>query len=377
MNRIIEDAIASITEAGNLRRIPEDGCSVEAVDLSSNDYLGIASHPGLQEEFLAGVDFSRMQLTASASRLLARRQCEFNLLESTLADTYGRPALLFNSGYHANTGLISAFAGLPYFIIADKLVHASIIDGIKLSGLPFARFRHNDYGHLERIAEKAHAEGKKLLIIVESVYSMDGDRADIDALAAIKRRYEDSVLYVDEAHGIGVEGPAGLGLSKASSSFGDVDIIVGTLGKALASSGAFAIVSSEVRRYMVNKARSLIFFIVIPPLSALWSRFVFLRSLEMDTERQHLRALGLQLHSILESVGGDSQPSHIQPLIVGTPQKALSLSAVLREEGFDVLPIRTPTVPPGTDRLRFSLSAAISEDYIRRLGLAIQKIMID
>lgn len=377
MNRIIEDAIACITEAGNLRRIPEDGCSVEAVDLSSNDYLGIASHPGLQEEFLAGVDFSRMQLTASASRLLARRQCEFNLLESTLADTYGRPALLFNSGYHANTGLISAFAGLPYFIIADKLVHASIIDGIKLSGLPFARFRHNDYGHLERIAEKAHAEGKKLLIIVESVYSMDGDRADIDALAAIKRRYEDSVLYVDEAHGIGVEGPAGLGLSKASSSFGDVDIIVGTLGKALASSGAFAIVSSEVRRYMVNKARSLIFSTAIPPLSALWSRFVFLRSLEMDTERQHLRALGLQLHSILESVGGDSQPSHIQPLIVGTPQKAIRLSASLREEGFDVLPIRTPTVPPGTDRLRFSLSAAISEDDIRRLGLAIQKIMID
>lgn len=377
MNRIIEDAIAGITESGNLRRIPEDGCSVEAVDLSSNDYLGIASHPGLQEEFLAGVDFSRMQLTASASRLLARRQCEFNLLESTLADTYGRPALLFNSGYHANTGLISAFAGLPYFIIADKLVHASIIDGIILSGLPFARFRHNDYGHLERIAEKAHAEGKRLLIIVECVYSMDGDRADIDALAAIKRRYEDSILYVDEAHGIGVEGPAGLGLSKASSSFGDVDIIVGTLGKALASSGAFAIVSSEVRRYMVNKARSLIFSTAIPPLSALWSRFVFLRSLEMDTERQHLRALGLQLHSILESVGGDSQPSHIQPLIVGTPQKAIRLSASLREEGFDVLPIRTPTVPPGTDRLRFSLSAAISEDDIRRLGLAIQKIMID
>lgn len=377
MNRIIEDAIAGITESGNLRRIPEDGCSVEAVDLSSNDYLGIASHPGLQEEFLAGVDFSRMQLTASASRLLARRQCEFNLLESTLADTYGRPALLFNSGYHANTGLISAFAGLPYFIIADKLVHASIIDGIILSGLPFARFRHNDYGHLERIAEKAHAEGKRLLIIVESVYSMDGDRADIDALAAIKRRYEDSILYVDEAHGIGVEGPAGLGLSKASSSFGDVDIIVGTLGKALASSGAFAIVSSEVRRYMVNKARSLIFSTAIPPLSALWSRFVFLRSLEMDTERQHLRALGLQLHTILKSVGGDSQPSHIQPLIVGTPQKAIRLSASLREEGFDVLPIRTPTVPPGTDRLRFSLSAAISEDDIRRLGLAIQKIMID
>lgn len=375
MNRIIDETLGHISSAGNLRIIPADGISRPSLDLSSNDYLGIGSDIHLQEEFLKTVDFDRMQLTASASRLLARRQNEFGLLESTLTEAYGRSALLFNSGYHANTGLVSAFAGLPYYILADKLVHASIIDGIKLSGLPFARFRHNDYSHLARLAEKADSEGKKLLIIAESVYSMDGDHADIDALADIKRRYEDAILYIDEAHAVGVEGPSGLGLIKASASFDDVDIIVGTLGKALASSGAFAIVDARMREFMVNRARSLIFSTAIPPLTALWSKFTFWRALEMDKERLHLRKLGETLNGILRSAGSDARPSHIQPLIVGSPQKAVVVSAALREDGFDVLPIRTPTVPPGTDRLRFSLSAAIGEEELKSLGEAIHKAL--
>lgn len=375
MNQIIDDIISSIASAGNLRHIPDDGIDCCRVDLSANDYLGIASHTGWQQEFLASTDFDRMLFTASASRLLARNQSPFSLLESTLAQAYGRPALLFNSGYHANTGLVSAFACLPYFIIADKLVHASIIDGIKLSGLPFARFRHNDCTHLSRLADKAHDEGKHLIIIAESIYSMDGDSTDIDELARIKRRYPESILYIDEAHGIGVRGPAGLGLCKESQHFQDVDIIVGTLGKALASSGAFAILSPAMREFMVNRARSLIFSTALAPLSALWSRFTFLKSLDMDADRARLAQLGELLAAELKSVGANPQPSHIQPLVVGSPQKAVALSEQLRQEGFDVLPIRTPTVPPGTDRLRFSLSAAISPNDIRRLGMALRKII--
>lgn len=375
MNRIIDETLARTADAGNFRQIPDDCCDASRLDLSSNDYLGLGAQTTLQEEFLKTVDFDRMQFSASASRLLARCQSEFCLLESTLAQSYGRPALLFNSGYHANTGLVSAFSGLPFYILADKLVHASIIDGIRLSGLPFARFRHNDFAHLARLADKANAEGKKLIIIAESVYSMDGDHADIDALADIKRRYEDAVLYIDEAHGVGVEGPSGLGLCKASDSFEDVDIIVGTLGKALASSGAFVIVSEKMRQFMVNKARSLIFSTAIPPLTALWSRFTFLRSLDMDDDRTHLRRLAGSLNEILRSVGAEATPSHIQPLIVGSPQKAIAISSALRHEGFDVLPIRTPTVPPGTDRLRFSLSAAITEDQIKPLATAIRKVL--
>ena len=202
---------------------------------------------------------------------------------------------------------------------------------------------------------------------------MDGDSADIDALAEVKRQYPESLLYIDEAHAIGVEGPAGLGLAMASNSFRDVDILVGTFGKALASSGAFAILSRQMREYMVNKARSLIFSTALPPISVLWSRFIFNRALGMDTERIYLKRLGHILSKQLAKVGGTGGNGHIQPLIIGNPAKAVTLSQALQEEGYDVLPIRTPTVPPGTDRLRFSLSAAISTDSIAELGHILEK----
>ena len=375
MKTIIDTSLEQLTANGNLRRLPNDSCNSGRIDLSSNDYLGLASRPELQQEFLQSCDLSHMQMSSSASRLLSRIQQPFAQLEQTLSQAYGddRAALLFNSGYHANTGLISAFAGTGAFILADKLVHASIIDGIKLSGLPFARFRHNDYDHLGRLAQKAASDGMRLVIVAESVYSMDGDSADIDALAEVKRQYPESLLYIDEAHAIGVEGPAGLGLAMASNSFRDVDILVGTFGKALASSGAFAILSRQMREYMVNKARSLIFSTALPPISVLWSRFIFNRALGMDTERIYLKRLGHILSKQLAKVGGTGGNGHIQPLIIGNPATAVTLSQALQEEGYDVLPIRTPTVPPGTDRLRFSLSAAISTDSIAELGHILEK----
>ena len=204
---------------------------------------------------------------------------------------------------------------------------------------------------------------------------MDGDCADIDTLVSIKKRFPGSVLYVDEAHGVGTEGPGGLGLCKTSDGFEDVDIIIGTLGKALASSGAFAITSRAMRSFLINRSRSLIFSTAIAPVNVLWSRFTFMRALGMDTERRHLKMLGQALAEVLKSVGANSHTGHIQPLIVGNPQQAVELSGKLREEGFDVLPIRTPTVPPGTDRLRFSLSAALSLEDISRLGNALRRII--
>lgn len=376
MNQIIDKILVELDRSGNLRKFPTESRDARYVDLSSNDYLGIASDTGLQAKFLNSTDFGCMQFTSSASRLLSHSQQTYTLFEETLADAYGcgKQALLFNSGYHANTGLISAFASTKAYIIADKLVHASIIDGIKLSGLPFARFRHNDYNHLDRLAAKVYGEGYNIIIIAESVYSMDGDCTDIDILAEIKRRYPGTLLYIDEAHAVGVEGPAGLGICKASANFESVDIVVGTLGKALASSGAFAITSETLRKFMINKSRSLIFSTAIAPINALWSRFTFLHTLGMDTERRCLRQLGAALSTELKSVGKSIHTGHIQPLIVGEPHLAVELSKKLRTEGFEVLPIRTPTVPPGTDRLRFSLSAALSLDDISRLGEALRKI---
>lgn len=371
MKRLIDDTLDALAESGNLRRIP-DGCAGNGlIDFTSNDYLGLSAMADLQREFLAGLrDESDWLLGASASRLLAARQKAFADLEATLESAYGagRRALVFNSGYHANTGLVPALAPKGTFIVADRLVHASIIDGIRLSGAPFARFRHNDVDHARTLAAKAAADGMRVLLIIESVYSMDGDRADIAAFAAVREAVPDLTLYVDEAHAIGTEGPAGLGL--ASQSGADVDVIVGTFGKALASAGAFAIVSPAMREYFVNTARSLIFSTALPPLSAMWSRRAFELSLGMVSRRSHLKALGRRLSDWL----GTDTDSHIQAFMVGDPKKAVALSQELRRRGLQVLPIRTPTVPPGTERLRLSLSAAMTEADIDKLGHALKEL---
>ena len=376
MKTIIEQTLGRLADEGNMRSIPVDGEGSGRIDFTSNDYLGITARTDLQEEFFAGAEPRGMQMSASASRLLARRQKAFSNFEGELSQAYGgRSALVLNSGYHANTGLVSALAGKGSIVLADRLVHASIIDGIRLSGAPFERFRHNDAGHLSRLARKAANGGLKPLIIVESVYSMDGDRADIEALAEVKKSIPGAMLYVDEAHAVGVEGDAGRGLCYSSAAYADVDIIVGTLGKALGSVGAYAIMDSALRAYAVNKARSFIFSTALPPLNVEWSRFVFRKAMEMDSERSHLRHLSARMARILRGLGADVPESHIQPFRVGDPVRAVALSKAFAGRGIDVLPIRTPTVPPGTDRLRISLSAAMADADIDTFADACDAIL--
>lgn len=361
----LNQVIDQLQAAGNLRRIPADASESPALDLSGNDYLGIALRDDWRREFMAEAADRRCALTASASRLLAARQREFADLEGAIECAYGRPALLFNSGYHANTGMIAALGSLGNtLIVADRLVHASIIDGIRLSGAPFERFRHNDYDHLERILAKNAGRYERILIVAESIYSMDGDRADIERLATLKRSVPGALLYIDEAHAVGACGPRGLGLSAATTAFADVDIIVGTMGKALAGSGAYAVLDATLKQFMINKARSLIFSTAMPPICAAWGRFVFERMQQMDAEREHLARLSRELYRLL---GVSGEPSHIAPYIVGTPEAAVALSGRLEQAGYHVLPIRTPTVPPGTDRLRFSLCAAYTMESLQGL----------
>lgn len=375
MNAIIKSILEETEASGNLRTVALEDSPASLVDLSSNDYLGLAADNSLRESFLAGEAAATAPLSASASRLLAGSQKTFTSLEATLADAYGSAALLFNSGYHANTGIVSALGSIKNtYIIADKLVHASIIDGIKLSGAPFARFRHNDYSHLASLAAKASKEYVNILIIAESVYSMDGDRADIDAIAEIKRQTPGAILLVDEAHAVGVEGQAGLGLVASSANRGDVDIIVGTFGKALASAGAYAITDDVMRQFLINKARSFIFSTALPPFVIAWSEHVFRNMTGMDSHRSHLKKLGLRLSEILRPYGGSTSGGHIQPLIAGSASKAVEWSRSLRSDGFCVLPIRTPTVPPGTDRLRFSLSADLDLAALDNLSESLSHI---
>lgn len=334
-----------------MRAIPDES-SGELVDFTSNDYLGLAARNELRDAFFADNSPSELLMTSSASRLLAKPQRDYAALENALADAYGREVLLFNSGYHANSGIIPALCVAGTVIIADRLVHASIIDGMRLSGATFERFRHNDLEHLDALMRK-HKDAPLLLIVVESVYSMDGDSPDMDKLVDIKRRYPNALLYVDEAHAVGAVGAAGLGLGYR---YPEVDIIVGTMGKALASCGAFAASSPVIKHWLINKCRSFIFSTSLPPAMARWSLFMFEKSLTMDSERRHLASLAALC-------GG----RYIYPHIVGDPHKAVDISRALKAFGIAVLPIRRPTVPPGTDRLRISLSAAHSHDQVKQL----------
>lgn len=373
------DILGELDRSGNLRRLPDgDSDTSSVVDLSSNDYLGLAADPSIQADFMDDPQRRAVAMTSSASRLLAGRQSEYRSLELLLGELYGREALLFNSGYHANTGLVSALADKGTLILADRLVHASIIDGIRLSGADFSRFPHNDFDRLEALVARRGNAYERILVIVESVYSMDGDRADIDRLTDLRRRYPSVMLYVDEAHAFGVEGPAGLGLVAGSMRPAEVDVIVGTFGKAAASAGAFAAVHPTIREYLVNRARSLIFSTALPPISAAWTEYLLRRHiLPGDDRREALSKLSLLLNERLRAIDPEATaavPSHIQPYITGSADAAVALSRRLLERGFKVLPIRTPTVPPGTERLRISLAASIAPEVIVRFADALAEV---
>lgn len=377
------ERLDNLRREGNFREIPRM-TSGDIIDFSTNDYLGIGSNPDIQAAFFADPASLQVPMTSSAARLLAPRQIEYDNLEVALRLLYSRRrgddtgALLFNSGYHANTGLIPALAsGNDTMILADRLVHASIIDGIILSKAKFARFRHNDTDHLRELLEKHSGEFRNILVIVESVYSMDGDRADIEALLGLRREFPNVALYVDEAHAFGVLGPRGLGLVADSSAPWEVDVVVGTFGKAAASMGAFAITDAATRDYLINSSRSFIFSTALPPMQVAWSRFTLSKLLYGNTQREHLSHLAGELNRVLRQFSViPIEESHIQPLVIGDPKEAVDLSnRLLTLYGIKALPIRKPTVPAGTERLRFSLSAAMSMDDIAVLDRALRDLL--
>lgn len=383
----MQEQLEILAAENRLRHIPEER-EGRLIDLCSNDYLGLSTQAALyREEYLRR--FGDAPMSASASRLLAGRQRHFEQYESYLSELYNeaagiiepaelREALLFNSGYHANTGIMSALGALPATIIlADKLIHASAIDGMKLAGCEFKRFRHNDTEQLRAIIRKTLDRGerreggeiKRIIVAVEAVYSMDGDRAPLRELAAIKREYPEVILFVDEAHSFGVCGEYGLGLAEETATIRDIDILMATLGKAAASAGAFAICNPRIKSWLVNSARSLIFSTALPPAVAGWSQLMTEVIVKSGTLRQQLQERCKYFSRRLEEATGELRPDagHIQPLLTGDAAKALALSSRLREAGYDVLAIRRPTVPPGGERLRFSLNATLDTESLEPL----------
>ena len=369
-----DQLLRRLSSEGNLRSIPADRMNSGMIDFSSNDYLGLATRNDLRQQFMQSETAVNALFTSSASRLLAATQLYYDQIETTLSTLYQRHALIFNSGYHANSGLIPAITDKDTLIIADHLVHASIIDGIMLSKCNWARFRHNDINHLERILSTRRPDGENTLVIIESIYSMDGDTAPIEDLIEFKKRHPLITLYIDEAHALGVCGNQGLGLAASSSCPEAWDVIIGTLGKAAASMGAFAIMSDRMRQVAVNRCRSLIFSTSLPPLNVAWSTLMINTITLMDSERAHLYELSQHLADGLSRLTNrQHSPSHIQPLLIGDSHRAVELSHLLENDGLKVLPIRTPTVPPGTERLRISLSASMSINDIDLLLSSLHK----
>ncbi len=377
----ITEALSTLKASDNyrfLREISSDGKMIDyqgktMLNLSSNDYLGIGGNDELRKTFEVTLAANDWQWTAASSRLLSGNHQLYDELENRLKTAYGTGgALVFNSGYHANTGIFPALAQKGDVILTDKRVHASLIDGIRLSDAGFERYRHNDYNHLEKLLQK-YTDGKRTLFVVtESVFSMDGDVADLDALVALKEKYG-FVFYLDEAHGVGALGENGLGLAEEKGCLEQVDLLVGTFGKALASVGAYLVCSDAVRDYLVNRMRTLIFTTALPPVNLAWTIHVWDQLFGMKAQRMQLKNSAELLRKQITSAGFKTMGnSHIVPLMVGENAASLDLSEKLCDEGFFVLPVRYPTVPQGTARLRFSLRADVSEEEIEMLGAAIQ-----
>lgn len=355
------EQLAAQNQLRRLSRISE--CRLNC---SSNDYLGLSQSSKLQAEFLNR--FSDRHLPAfgsTSSRLLAGNSEYHEALEATLQQAYGRPALLFNSGYHANIGILPAIADKHTLILADKLVHASLIDGIRLSGAPYKRFRHNDTAQLARLLNEHTAQYRHVIIVTESIFSMDGDFAPLAELVNLKNRHPNTLIYLDEAHAVGVYGTSGLGLAEHYACLKSIDILIGTFGKAAASIGAYAICNDTLKSYLINTMRPLIFSTALPPLNAAWSDFVFQKFPFWQAKREHLNHISTKLRTAIRQRGLPMpSQSNVVPYITGSNQKAEQLAAELQQQGCHVLPIRPPTVPRNTARLRFSLTADMQESDI-------------
>lgn len=327
------------------------------LNLSSNNYLGFADNEEITEEFL---DFSKNSygFGSASARLLTGTLPVYNELEQLLCNLFQKEkALLFNSGYHANVGITSSIADKNDVIFSDKLNHASIIDGMRLSSSKFFRYQHNNIDSLEKLIIRERNNFENAIIITESVFSMDGDIADLKKIIELKKKYN-CMLIVDEAHAFGVFGEKGLGICENLGIIQDIDLLIGTFGKAIGSMGAFVVGNSILIDYLINKARSFIFSTALPPINIAFSKWIIENKLPKTLlKRERMLQLGKYLGS----------ESHIIPVIIGSNSDTEKICKRLFDNGYFTLPIRPPTVPEGTSRLRLSLTTEILEKDMEQL----------
>jgi 8-amino-7-oxononanoate synthase len=331
--------------------------------LCSNNYLGLADHPVLRE---ASIEATRLYGTSSAaSRLVSGTMELHEQLEAAVATFKGTAAaLVFNGGYAANSGIIGALVGRGDVIFSDRLNHASIVDGALLSGARLVRYPHNDPAALELLLHKHRGSGRAL-IVTDGVFSMDGDIAALPALVALKNKHN-ALLMVDDAHGSGVLGETGSGTAELLQVSAEIDIKMGTFGKALGSFGAYAAVSSELRDLLVNRARSFIFSTSLPPsvLAVSLAAISIVQSPEGKQLRDQLALNASNFRNMLRKTGFDMPlgGTQIIPIMTGDAERTMSFSEALLREGVFAQGIRPPTVPAGACRLRCTVMATHSEE---------------
>jgi 8-amino-7-oxononanoate synthase len=343
--------------------IKNDG--VEYINFSSNDYLGLTNHPELikvSHEFA-----SKYGVGSGASRLVTGTLSIHSELEKKLAEVFNaEEAILFNSGFQANTSILPALADRNSLILADKKIHNSLIQGAILSRAAFKRFEHNNYDHLEELLRNAGSDRyNRIWIVSETVFSMDGDRNDIDRLIEISEKYN-ALLYSDDAHAVGVLGEKGLGLNYGKEG---IDISLGTFGKAFGSFGAFALCSKEMKDYLINFAGGFIYSTSLPPnvIGAIDAALDLIP--EMDQERTQLMNNVEYVRTEIQKLGFDTAASNSQiiPIIIGDEQETIELSNQLKEKGLWVSSIRPPTVEKDASRLRITLSVKHTKEHLDKL----------
>ncbi len=378
----IERELADL-EAKGLRRTLEplggaQGPVVELggrrlVNLCSNDYLGLAADGRLVQAAVAATQ--REGAGAGAARLVAGDLPVHGALERRLADfKKTESALLFSSGYHANAGVLAALAEREDAIFSDRLNHASIVDGCRLSLAKTYRYPHCDLGALSRLL--AETKARRKLVVTDAVFGMDGDAAPLAAIADLCDRHG-AMLYVDEAHATGILGPTGAGWAEAEGVTERVDALMGTLGKALGSFGAFVAGSAQLTAWLTTRARTFIFTTALPP-GACGAALAALDVVAVEPERRlHLDALTQRMKAGLSELGFDMARvvAPIFPVILGEEAVALEASRRLRERGYFARAIRPPTVPAGTSRLRVSLTARHTEEQVDGFLGAIREVL--
>ncbi len=353
------------------KRVPVEGLK----DFCSNDYLGLKDHPRVVES--AKKTLKDYGLGSGASQLVSGYTKVHAQLEEELAGFKGTPAcVLFGSGYLANVGAIPVLAGEGDLILSDELNHASLIDGCRFSKAERKVFKHRDYENLEETLKKERHSYRRALIVTDSVFSMDGDLADLKALYELSDRYE-CMLYIDDAHGTGTVGEGKGGLEEFGLGWRENVVVMGTLSKALGSYGAFVCGSEELVELLVNRARSLIFTTSLPP-AVCAGALESVRIIEENTELiERLREMEKKLFNVLSELPYEVVYSGtpIIPVIVGDEGEAINISKKLFEKGIFVQAIRYPTVPKGRARLRFTASLRYSEEDLEFLSEALKSLI--